>query len=134
PSLSKEDMSKIISTASKLNVKTNQMPFIEDVLSGKYKIDEFKNIEVTDLLGRDEVELDIEAVGNKLANKVILVSGAGGSIGSEICRQIAKFSPKRIILLGHGEFSIYKIEKELRKKFNRSFDIEPVIGDIQDRD
>src|SRR5699024_633822 len=132
PSLSSNEMSQIIDITKELKVKTNQMPYIEDVLSGSYKIDEFKDIEVTDLLGRDEVELDLNLIGEQIAHKTILVSGAGGSIGSEICRQVAKFSPKRIILLGHGEFSIYQIDRELRKNRDRTFEIEPVIADIQD--
>lgn len=133
PSLSNDDMKKILNVTKELDIKTNKMPYIEDILSGKYKIDEFKDIEVTDLLERDEVNLDTEIIGEQIANKTVLISGAGGSIGSEICRQIAKFSPRRIILLGHGEFSIYKIEKELRNLSSRTFDIEPVIADIQDR-
>src|SRR5699024_2559169 len=133
PSLSNEEMKKILNVTKKLDVKTNKMPYIEDILSGKYKIDEFKDIEVTDLLGRDEVSLNTEIIGNQIANKTVLISGAGGSIGSEICRQVAKFSPRRIILLGHGELSIYKIEKELRNLTNRTFDVEAVIADIQDR-
>ena len=134
PSLSGTEMQDILAEARKTEVKTNQMPFVEDVLSGDYKIDEFKEIEVADLLGRDEVDLDMEAIRDQVAGKTVLVSGAGGSIGSEISRQIAGFNPKRIILVGHGEFSIYKIDRELRKWPNRTFEVEPVIADIQDRE
>src|SRR5699024_9667081 len=97
-------------------------------------IDEFKDIEITDLLGRDEVDLDMESIREQVTGKTVLVSGAGGSIGSEISRQVANFSPSKIILLGHGEFSIYKIERELRQLPNRTFELEPVIADIQDRE
>jgi len=134
PSLSNDEMQRILSKAQKLNVKTNQMPYIEDILSGDYPLDEFKEIEIADLLGRDEVELDMAAIREQIAEKTVLVSGAGGSIGSEISRQIAGFNPKKIILLGHGEFSIYKIDRELRQWPNRTFEIEPVIADIQDRE
>lgn len=134
PSLSSDEMTKILESAKKVKVKTNQMPYIEDVLSGAYKIDEFRDIEVTDLLGRDEVDLDLDLIGEQIAHKTILVSGAGGSIGSEICRQVSRFSPKRIVLLGHGEFSIYQIERELRQNRDRIFELEPVIADIQDRE
>lgn len=133
PSLSNEDMQFILTEARKTNVKTNQMPYIEDILSGDYQLDEFKEIEVADLLGRDEVELDMEAIQEQIAGKTVLVSGAGGSIGSEISRQVAGFNPERIILLGHGEFSIYSIDRELRQWPNRTFEVEPVIADIQDR-
>src|SRR5699024_6636711 len=112
PSLSNDDMQFILTEARKTNVKTNQMPYIEDILSGDYQLDEFKEIEVADLLGRDEVELDMEAIQEQIAGKTVLVSGAGGSIGSEISRQVAGFNPERIILLGHGEFSIYSIDRE----------------------
>lgn len=134
PSLSGDEMQEILAEARKINVKTNQMPFVEDVLSGDYQPDEFKEIEVADLLGRDEVDLDMEVIRDQVAGKTVLVSGAGGSIGSEISRQIASFNPKRLILLGHGEFSIYKIDRELRKWPNRTFEVEPVIADIQDRE
>ncbi|MEY8292021.1 nucleoside-diphosphate sugar epimerase/dehydratase [Carnobacteriaceae bacterium 52-44] len=133
PSLSNEEMNSIVEVAKKVKVKTNQMPYIEDILSGKFKIDEFKDLDITDLLGRDEVELNTQAIESQINNKTILISGAGGSIGSEICRQIAKFSPKRIVILGHGEYSIYKIEKELLQLHDRTFDIKSVIGDLQDR-
>lgn len=133
PSLSNDEMREIVREAKEINIKTNQMPYIEDVLSGAAKIDEFKEIEITDLLGRDEVELDMKSIREQVSGKTVLVSGAGGSIGSEISRQVAKFSPSKIILLGHGEFSIYKIERELRQLPNRTFDLEPVIADIQDR-
>ena len=134
PSLSNDEMQQILNEARKTTVKTNQMPFIEDVLSGDYQLDEVKEIEVADLLGRDEVELDMEVIREQVADKIVLISGAGGSIGSEISRQIAGFNPKRIILLGHGEFSIYKIDRELRKWPNRTFEVEPVIADVQDRE
>ena len=134
PSLSKENMNTILVKAHQLGVKTNQMPYIEDILSGDYNMDEFKDIEIADLLGREEVKLDTKAIQQQIAGKTVLVSGAGGSIGSEICRQVVSFSPKRIILLGHGEFSIYNIDYELRQIPDRRFEIERVIADIQDRD
>ena len=134
PSLSKENMNTILVKAHQLGVKTNQMPYIEDILSGDYNMDEFKDIEIADLLGREEVKLDTKAIQQQIAGKTVLISGAGGSIGSEICRQVVSFSPKRIILLGHGEFSIYNIDYELRQIPDRRFEIERVIADIQDRD
>lgn len=133
PSLSNDEMRRIVTEARETNIKTNQMPYFEDVLSGDAKIDEFKEIEITDLLGRDEVELDTDSIQKQVTGKKILISGAGGSIGSEIARQVANFSPEKIILVGHGEFSVYKIERELRQLPNRTFDLEPVIADIQDR-
>lgn len=134
PSLSNDEMKEILSQAKKTDVKTNQMPYIEDIVSGEVNIDEFQEIEITDLLGRDEVKLDTESIQEQVAGKTILISGAGGSIGSEISRQVAKYSPAKVILVGHGEFSVYKIERELRQLPNLTIDLEPVIADIQDRE
>ncbi|MDA2068161.1 UDP-N-acetylglucosamine 4,6-dehydratase family protein [Bacillus cereus] len=91
------------------------------------------NFEVEQLLGRKCIQLNVEEVSNYIKGKVILVTGAGGSIGSELCRQISCLLPKTIILLGHGENSIFEINSELK---NKGLDIEilPIIADIQDRD
>ena len=110
------------------------MPRIEDVLKGKLSVSRLRDIDVVDLLGREEVKLNKTKIAAQLEGEVILVSGAGGSIGSEICRQIAKFGPKTLILLGHGENSIYLIDKELKNLYGRTINIIPVIADIQDRD
>ncbi|MDS8741900.1 polysaccharide biosynthesis protein, partial [Streptococcus pneumoniae] len=89
---------------------------------------------IEDLLGREEVRLDMEALTEKIEGKSIMVTGAGGSIGSEICRQISVFKPARLLLLGHGENSIYTIDRELRAKVPKEIDIVPIIADIQDRE
>lgn len=133
PSLSPKELARIVSIATKTHAEVNQMPSLEDVLSGKHEISTIKEIDVVDLLGREEVKLDIERIASHLTGKTVLISGAGGSIGSEICRQIIRFSPKRIILLGHGEHSIYLIHRELLSLQNRDFEVIPVIADIQDR-
>ncbi|MGM8215077.1 polysaccharide biosynthesis protein [Bacillaceae bacterium W0354] len=133
PSLTKEKINHIFEQCAKTNVKTQIMPKIEDIMTGKVSVNQFRDVEVEDLLGREPVELDIETISEKLTNKVVLVTGAGGSIGSEICRQVAKFAPEQIILLGHGENSIYQIDMELRNEYNNQFEITPIIADIQDR-
>ena len=83
---------------------------IEDIVTGKVSVTQLRDVKVEDLLGRDPVDLDIEKISDYVKSQVVLVTGAGGSIGSEICRQIAKFRPKQLILLGHGENSIHAIE------------------------
>lgn len=93
-----------------------------------------KKVEVEDLLGRDPVELDMASISKELTGRTVLVTGAGGSIGSEICRQVCKFEPARIVLLGHGENSIYLIHQELQEIYKERIDIVPVIADVQDRD
>ncbi|WP_164667654.1 polysaccharide biosynthesis protein [Virgibacillus doumboii] len=135
PSLRNGALNKIIVECNKTNAKTQMIPKIEDIMTGKVSVSQLKNVEVEDLLGRDPVELDIDAISESVTNATILVTGAGGSIGSEICRQLMRFTPSKIALVGHGEYSIYKIEMELREKYgNVGCEIVPIIGDVQDRE
>jgi FlaA1/EpsC-like NDP-sugar epimerase len=133
PSLSKRELSHIFNECSKTKAKTKILPMLEDIMTGKVSVNQFRDVQVEDLLGRDPIELDMESISDSLTNKTILVTGAGGSIGSEICRQVSRFSPAKLILLGHGENSIYGIEMELREFYNESFEIITEIADIQDR-
>ena len=135
PSLSKTKIRNIFQMVESLHVKVNTMPSMEEIASGKVSVTKLKKIDVVDLLERDEVELDIESIKGHLTGKTILVTGAGGSIGSEICRQIIQFSPAQLLLVGHGENSIYLIDRELRmNQQNQQTKIVPLIADIQDRD
>ena len=124
------DLSKL---CIETGVKTQTIPRIEDLMTGKVSVNDMQDVQIEDLLGRDEVQLDLKAIANKLTNKTILVTGAGGSIGSEICRQVSEFRPKRLILLGHGESSIYSIDMELRQKVSPDTEILPIIADVKDR-
>ena len=133
PSLNKEDMQRIFHLCAGTNAKTVIMPMIEDVMLGKVSVNQFRNVEVEDLLGREPVQLDTDSISEKLLGEIILVTGAGGSIGSEICRQVCKFKPETMLLLGHGENSIYHIEMELRNTYKEQINIIPIIADIQDR-
>lgn len=134
PSLPKDRLKAIVEHVSGLNVKLSILPSMEDIAEGKVSFSRLKNVEVTDLLGRDEVVLDIEKIKEKITNQTILVTGAGGSIGSEICRQVMRFNPKVLLLLGHGENSIYLINRELNSRYkNHETKIIPIIADIQDR-
>ncbi|MFY2157805.1 polysaccharide biosynthesis protein [Cytobacillus firmus] len=132
PSLSKDEMKRIYEECAGTRAKTVIMPLIEDVMLGNVSFNQFRDVQVEDLLGRDPVELDINSISKKLTGKTILVTGAGGSIGSEICRQVCKFKPKKLLLLGHGENSIYQIDMELRNQYRTEIEILPVIADIQD--
>lgn len=135
PSLSRKKLRRIFELVESARVKVNTMPSIEELASGKISVSKLKTIDVVDLLGRDEVKLDIESIKDQIADKVILVTGAGGSIGSEICRQIIQFNPAKLLLLGHGENSIYLIDRELRTHHqNCPTEIVPIIADIQDRE
>ncbi|MER2108132.1 MAG: nucleoside-diphosphate sugar epimerase/dehydratase [Solibacillus sp.] len=133
PSLNKRGIQAIYDECSKIDVEIKIMPKIEDVMTGKVSVSEMQNVDINDLLGREEVQLDMLAISKKLTDNVILVTGAGGSIGSEICRQVMTFQPRKLILLGHGENSIYTIHMELIEK-GSNVEIVPVIADIQDRE
>lgn len=133
PSLSQQEINNIYKECSKTKANTKILPSIEHLVTGKVSINQIRDVEVEDLLGRDPIELDIHSIKDKLTCKTVLVTGAGGSIGSEICRQIAAFSPKQLLLLGHGENSIYTIDRELKQKYQHRFNIIPVIADVQDQ-
>lgn len=133
PSLRNSELTKIIQQCNKTDIKVQMIPKIEDLMTGKVSVSHLKNVEVEDLLGRKPVELDINSITEYITGKTVMVTGAGGSIGSEICRQLMRFTPKKVILVGHGEFSIYKIDMELRDRF-KDVEIIPMIGDVKDQE
>ncbi|MFC3884659.1 polysaccharide biosynthesis protein [Bacillus songklensis] len=133
PSLKAKELEEIYHECAKTKVKTQTIPKIEDIMLGKVSFNQFRDVQVEDLLGRDPVKLDEEGISETITGKTVLITGAGGSIGSEICRQICRFTPKTLILLGHGENSIYSIELELRAQYNEEIEILTEIADIQDR-
>ncbi len=133
PSLNRQELNYIFQECSKTKVKTQILPRIEDLMLGNVSVNQFRDVEVEDLLGREPVKLDIDGIADYITGKTILVTGAGGSIGSEVCRQIARFTPKELVLLGHGENSIYSIEMELRRTLP-DLNISTEIADVQDRD
>lgn len=133
PSLSKKGLQNIFNECLKTKAKTQIIPMLEDLITGKVSVNQIREVRVEDLLGRKPVELDIESISDNISGKVVLVTGAGGSIGSEICRQITKFKPKKLILLGHGENSIYSIEMELRAEAEKhQIELVTEIADLQD--
>jgi len=109
------------------------VPSFDDLLSGKVGLSQLRPVELDDLLGRDPVELDDAGLHQLLTNQVVLVTGAGGSIGSELCRQIARFQPASLLLFDHGEFLLYTIEQELSKSYP-DLRCEFVIGDVVNRE
>lgn len=134
PSLRNGQLNNIVSKCNETKAKVQMIPKIEDLMTGKVSVKHLKNVEVEDLLGREPVKLDIDGISEYITGQTILVTGAGGSIGSELCRQLMNFKPSRIVLFGHGEYSIYTIDMELRETYGQSdVEIIPVIGDVQDR-
>lgn len=134
PSLKKSELNRIYKECAKTKVNTKIMPSVEDFCTGKIAVHHIRDVQVEDLLGREPVELDMTSISKELTGKTVLVTGAGGSIGSEICRQICKFHPKKLLLLGHGENSIYNIDMELRQAYQNEIELIPIIADIRDRD
>lgn len=133
PSLNRKQINEIFEKCTKTKAKTQIVPMLEDLLDGKVSVNEVRDVRVEDLLGREPVQLDDACIGEKIAGKTILVTGAGGSIGSEICRQVMKYKPAKIVLLGHGENSIYNIEMEMRVTYGDLVAITTEIADVQDR-
>ncbi|MUK87410.1 NAD-dependent epimerase/dehydratase family protein [Ornithinibacillus sp. L9] len=134
PSLKNGELQQIVAKCNETKAVVQMIPKIEDLMTGKVSVSNLKNVEVEDVLGREPVELDIHAISEYVTENTVMVTGAGGSIGSEICRQLMNFTPKKIVLVGHGEFSIYTIDMELREKYSTTnIEIVPVIGDVQDR-
>lgn len=116
-------------TAAGLTVMT--VPALSDIISGKVSVSALRNIELDDLLGRDPVELDIPGLQAFLKGKTVLVTGAGGSIGSELCRQIARFQPARVVLFEQSELALYRIEREFLEA-NAGVEVVAAIGDAKD--
>ncbi|MED2865875.1 nucleoside-diphosphate sugar epimerase/dehydratase [Bacillus thuringiensis] len=133
PSLNRKQINEIFEKCRKTKAKTQIVPMLEDLLDGKVSVNEFRDVQVEDLLGREPIQLDDAGIGEKIAGKTILVTGAGGSIGSEICRQVMKYKPAKIVLLGHGENSIYNIEMEMKVTYKDAVEITTEIADVQDR-
>ncbi len=134
PSLAPDDYERIVECCQQTEVKVNAMPKYEQVITGKLSVSKLQEIDIADLLGRKEVKLDQQSLKSNIKCKTVLVTGAGGSIGSELCRQIAQFCPARLLLLGHGENSSYLIHKELSSRYKDDIELIPIIADIQDRE
>ena len=133
PSISNESKRKRIEVCKKTNCKIKIIPGIYEIISGKATVSKIKDVELEDLLGRDQIVLDDKGITDYINNKVVLVTGAGGSIGSELCRQIAKYGPKKLVMLDIYENSIYDIQNELRADF-KNLNIQVLIGSVREKD
>jgi len=132
PSASQQEIRKIIDLCKNTGVQVKILPAsVADILEGRLSV-KIRDVSVEDLLGREPIKVDLEEISDYLQERVVLVTGAGGSIGSELCRQISRFQPKQIVLIGHGENSIYGIDMELRNS-HPDIQIEPIIADVQDK-
>ena len=132
PSIDNENKKEILDICKKCNCKIKIIPGIYEIISGEATVSKIKDVELEDLLGRDPVVLDNEGISDYLNNKIVLVTGAGGSIGSELCRQIAQYGPQILILFDIYENTVYDIQNELRRDFP-NLKIEVLIGSVRDK-
>ena len=132
PSSSRKERNKIIESLEQLSIRVKSLPSIYEIAEGKVKFDDLREINVKDLLGRDSALPNNELMKIKITDKVVLVTGAGGSIGSELCRQIVLFRPESLILFESSEFALYEIELELSNMELKNIEIIACIGSVRD--
>ncbi len=130
PSISRERRNKIIDDLNKYRILVKTLPRIQDIVDGKISITDIRDLTIEDLLGREQIQPNLELLSKNINSKVVLVTGAGGSIGSELCRQIVKLNPKKLVLLELNEFSLYSISEEL-KSLAKNLKIVPLLINIQ---
>lgn len=131
PSASSSDMRRIVENCEASGVPFRTLPKLQSLVSGQVGISELREVQIDDLLGRAPVGLDPKAVGQRLAGKVIFITGGGGSIGSELCRQIAGLGPEKLVVLDQSEFNLYQIEEEL-KQSRPELSLYCELGDVCD--
>jgi FlaA1/EpsC-like NDP-sugar epimerase len=131
PSSSHQQRKRAINLCNAAQVKALTVPSFDDLMSGKVAVSQLRAIELDDLLGRDPVVLDDAGLHGLLTGKIVMVTGAGGSIGSEMCRQVARFSPSKLVLFESGEFAMFTIEQELKQTFP-ALNIVCLMGDVRD--
>ncbi|MCG7912554.1 MAG: polysaccharide biosynthesis protein [Candidatus Thiodiazotropha weberae] len=132
PSASSSQMRRVVEFCESAGVPFRSVPQLNDLMSGNVQINHLRQVSIEDLLGRNPVSLDWQAIDATLAGKVILVTGAGGSIGSELCRQLATLKPAKLVLLENSEFNLYSIEMELLNSYPE-LNLDCHLGDITDQ-
>lgn len=132
PSASKLQIKKILNESKKTRCKIKTLPGMFELIDGKVSISQLRDVQIEDLLGREEVRLDEEEICNYIYNKTVLVTGGGGSIGSELCRQIAVFEPKKLVILDIYENNAYDLQNELLGKF-KGLNLRVIIASVRDK-
>ncbi len=131
PSVNTAEMRRVVELCEEADVAFRTLPRIDDLVSGRSALQELREVAIDDLLGREPVSLDWGRISEELAGKVVLVSGGGGSIGSELCRQVARFGPLKLVILEQSEYQLYSVEMELKQGFP-SLELEPRLIDVCD--
>jgi len=132
PSAPGSVLRKVAEASHRAGLPFRTMPGIYELIGGKVSVNRLREVDITDLLRRKPAQIDRQSVGNSVRGKCILVTGAGGSIASELCRQVGRWEPRQLILLGHGENSVFEILVELNSELP-GLDVQPVIADIRDQ-
>jgi len=132
PSSSHKQLRRVVQVCQGTKIRFSTVPSLMDIAAGKLQVSQMRNVDINDLLGREAVNLDMEQIRVFLKDKVILVTGAGGSIGSEMCRQVCTFEPRQLLLLEQAENPLFFIERELQKSFSK-IPLESAIADITDK-
>ena len=130
PLISRLKRNQIINHLNNYKITVKTLPSIEDIVTGKVSVSDIKDLSIEDLLSREQVQPNLELLSKNIYSKVVLVTGAGGSIGSEICRQIVKLKPKKLLLLELNEFALYKINEELKNQIP-NLKIVPLLANVQ---
>lgn len=131
PSANEEQMRRLVSICERTGIEFRTLPGAHELLSGRVQISDFREVRIDDLLGRDPVKLDWHRIKHSLCDKTVLVTGAGGSIGSELCRQLASVCSTHIVLFDQSEYNLYRIEEELREAFPE-LPLTSILGDVCD--
>jgi FlaA1/EpsC-like NDP-sugar epimerase len=124
---------QVVKAAMEAGVQTRTVPGIFDIISGRVAIASLREVEIQDLLRREPIQTDLEQVRVLATGETVLVTGAGGSIGSELCRQLARLEPAQVLVMGHGENSIFDVMAELSERYPH-LEAVPIIGDVRDRE
>lgn len=132
PSATAKQLRRVVQICEGAKVRFRTVPSITDIASGRYRVSQIRAVDINDLLGREAVKLDLDIIEQYLNDKVILVTGAGGSIGSEMCRQVCHFAPKRLLLVEQAENALFFIARELNRSFPQVA-MESLICDIADK-
>ncbi len=130
PSASRQERRRVLDVCAAAGIETLTVPSFDDLISGRVSISQVRRVEVEDLLGRDPVQLDDAGLQELIGGNVVLVTGAGGSIGSELCRQVARFHPELLVMLELNEYALYQMEQEFRENFPQQR-IACVIADVK---
>lgn len=133
PSAQKSEISDILRICKETKCKLKKLPGVYEIINDNVSIKSIRDVNIEDLLGRDEVNLNIKEISGYIKNETVLVTGGGGSIGSELCRQIARFNPKKLIILDIYENNAYDLQQELRYSFKNKLNMEVIIASVRDK-